>query len=364
VLDPQGTVLFSSHEDRSPIFADDPRADGATRLKAQNGAISGVSAHRDIGGRTVWIEVAENLSHRDVLIDDVVADFFPRVAWITLPILMVLLLLDAEIVRRAFVPVLRASQQASQIGPQRTDIRLSLEGIPTEIRPFIAAVNAALDRLEYGYSAQRDFAADVAHELRTPLAILRTRIETLPDKAVSGRLIHDVEAMTRIVGQLLEMAELEAVVVGPGEHADLHAVCAEVIEFLAPMALAQGKTIALIGTEEPVPVSGNAEMLSRAMRNLVENAIKHTPAGTSVDVVLETDGTVHVRDDGPGIPEEESGLLFRRFWRRDRKGAGSVGLGLAIVQRIVEAHGGRVTVENRPSGGAQFSLSVPKSLVV
>jgi signal transduction histidine kinase len=278
------------------------------------------------------------------------------VAWITLPILLIVLGIDVEIVRRAFRPVLQASRQASEIGPRRTDIRLPVEGIPDEIRSLVVAVNEALDRLEYGLRVQKEFAADAAHELRTPLAILRTRIDTLADKHVSELLREDVEAMSRTVAQLLEMAELETLHVDPADKADLHAVCAEVIEAIAPWAIAQDKTIALVGAELPVWIKGHAEMIARAIRNLVENAIKHTPAGASVEVVVEEDGTVRVRDEGPGVGENERELLFQRFWRRDRKRTGSAGLGLSIVRRIVEAHGGRVAVANRSTGGAEFSL--------
>ena len=98
-------------------------------------------------------------------------------------------------------------------------------------------------------------------------------------------------------------------------------------------------------------------MLSRAIRNLVENAINHSPSGMSVEIVVEDDGMVHVLDEGPGIKDDERDMIFRRFWRRDRRRAGGAGLGLSIVQRIADAHAAVITVENRPTGGASFSLS-------
>jgi signal transduction histidine kinase len=357
ILDPHGQVLFASRKAQAPIFPQDARSPEPAYLavRESGAALYGASIPKEIGDRKVWIEVAENLSHRDVLIDDVVANFFPRVAWITLPILLVVLGIDVEIVRRAFRPVLQASRQASEIGPRRTDIRLQVTGIPDEIRSLVVAVNEALDRLEYGLRVQKEFAADAAHELRTPLAILRTRIDTLADRQLSELLREDVESMSRTVSQLLEMAELETLHVDPADKADLHAVCAEVVELIAPWAIAQTKTIALTGAEHPVWIKGHAEMIARAIRNLVENAIRHTPAGASVEVAVDDHGTVHVRDEGTGIGENERELLFQRFWRRDRKRPGA-GLGLSIVQRIVEAHGGRITIANRSTGGAEFSL--------
>jgi len=117
-----------------------------------------------------------------------------------------------------------------------------------------------------------------------------------------------------------------------------------------------GKTIALTGATGPVWVHGNAEALFRAVRNLVENSIRHTPAGVSIEVELTEDGVVRVADDGPGVPESDREAIFRRFWRRDRGSTEGRGLGLAIVSRVAEAHDGSITVEDRPGGGAVFTL--------
>jgi signal transduction histidine kinase len=319
--------------------------------------MSGVSLEKEISGRRVWVQVGEDFAHRDVIIDDVVAEFFKRVGWITLPILLFLLGADIVIFRRALRPLLSASEMAKQINPKRTDVRLSAESIPKEILPLVQAVNQALDRLEAGFRVQREFTADAAHELRTPLTILRSRIDTLVDRKSSKALHQDIEGMARIVSQLLDIAELETLSIDPQEKADLRAICAEVAEFAAPLALAQGKDIALSGSEASVWVHGSAEMLSRAIRNLVENAINHSPPGTTVEIVVEDAGIVRVLDAGPGIKDDERELIFQRFWRRDRRRAGSAGLGLSIVQRIADAHAAVLSVENRPTGGAQFSLS-------
>jgi signal transduction histidine kinase len=162
--------------------------------------------------------------------------------------------------------------------------------------------------------------------------------------------------MARVVSQLLDIAELDSFVADPEETADVRAVTAEVAEFIAPLALAQGKDIALSGTTDPVWVRGNREMLGRAIRNLAENAINHTPGGSTVEFIVAPDGEVSVLDFGPGIPEDERNLIFQRFWRRDRRKAGSSGLGLSIVQRIAELYSATVTVENRKPHGARFSL--------
>jgi signal transduction histidine kinase len=359
VIDDTGRVLFSSLKDRSPIFPTDPRASDVTYLESRRGkaAFSGVSLVKQMDGRKVWVQAGEDLAHRDVIVDDIVADFFKRVGWITLPILLFLLAIDIVIFRRALRPLLNASEMAKKINPRRTDVRLPPEEIPKEILPLVEAVNQALDRLEAGFRVQREFTADAAHELRTPLTILRTRIDALTDQGVSKALHKDIDGMARIVNQLLDIAELETLSIDPLERADLRAICAEVAEFAAPLALAQGKNIALSGSDGPVWVNGNAEMLSRAIRNLVENAINYSPPGTTVEIVVEDGGTVRVLDEGPGIKADERELIFRRFWRRDRRRIEGAGLGLSIVQRIADAHAATISVENRPTGGAKFSLS-------
>ena len=358
VLDTTGHVLFSSRADGSALFPPSESLPGDWVMRRRNtgSVLFGVTVVRPVGERLYWIQIAQDLSHRDVIIDDIVTSFIPRVAWITFPILLVLLLIDILIFRRALEPVREASMTAAAIGPSRTDVRLPEQAMPTEIVPLVHAVNQALERLEAGYRAQREFTADVAHELRTPLAIMRARVDALDPSLAQDALRADIVGMARTVGQVLDIAELESFVVGDDAKADLHVVCSEAVAFMAPLAVDMSKTIALTGADGPVWVRGHADALFRAVRNLVENAIRHTPAGGSIEVEVMADGTVHVLDDGPGVPEDDHQSIFRRFWRRDRTRADGRGLGLAIVARVAEAHGGSVGVENRPEGGAMFTL--------
>jgi len=359
VLDEDGAVLFSSLPDNSAIFPDAGLTSAAVFFdrSVAGASVSGARIPKTIAGHELWIDVAEDLSHRDVIIDDIVGNFLRSVIWVTLPLLLLLLGFDIAIVRSAFKPILKASDEAENISPAKPGIRLSSSLIPKEILPLVTAMNNALDRLEAGFQMQREFAADAAHELRTPLAVLHTRIDTLTDKQVSAQLRDDVARMTRTVNQLLEMAESETYIVGPDERADLHATCVDVVAFLAPLVFEQGKSISVTGAEMPVWVIGNPEMVARAVRNLVENAIKYSPAGGDIEVAVAAQGAVRVIDQGPGIGDDEKQLLFRRFWRRDRRGPNSLGLGLSIVQRIMEAHAGTIDVPNRSPRGTEFVLT-------
>jgi signal transduction histidine kinase len=358
VLDPSGKVLFASRRDVAPLFPIEPSAEAPDIRDVEHGdkIISGVSVPDSVDGHPLYIQVGEDLSHRDVLTDDIVANFFMRVGWITLPILLLLLTADIIIFRRAVRPLIQASEDAQNIGPMRTDIRIPTEDIPSEIRPLVEAVNQALDRLERGFRIQREFTADAAHELRTPLAILRARLETLTDTKLRLELNDDIDSMSRIINQLLEVAELDVVVVGPSEQTDLTSVGSEVVQAMAPLALRQNRSLALTGVSDPVWVKGNAEMIQRAIRNLVENALRHTPVGTTVEVNIDGEGGVHVSDEGPGVPPSERELIFQRFWRRDRRRIGGAGLGLAIVRRIVDAHDGSVAISDGETRGAVFSI--------
>jgi signal transduction histidine kinase len=359
VLDNSGRVLFSSHNSQSPIFPFESSGQDISFHEARqgNGIISGVVLRRTLDSRVLWVQVGENLAHRDVLTDDIVANFFRRVSWVTIPILLLLLGADILIFRRAIRPLHQASKEAANISPLRTEIRLSENDIPREILPLVGAINQALERLDRGFQRQREFTADAAHELRTPLAVLRARLDTLPNGDTVAALRRDVDGMSRIVGQLLDLSEIDGLAFEPEEKVDLRNVCAEVAEFIAPLAVAMNRDVALTAGDQPVVVPGNAELLKRAVRNLVENALAHTKERSTVEIRVEERGAIIVFDEGPGIRSTDRDVLFERFWRGDRTRSGGAGLGLSIVKRIVEGHRGKVSAENRPTGGAAFSIS-------
>jgi signal transduction histidine kinase len=372
VLDRKGDVLFTSLEQGRALMASrsdtsEPYYFTGNRDFEQRGNaafISGASIPFQVAGELVWVQVGEDMTHRDVLIDDVVNDFFSRVGWITAPILLLLLAIEIVIIRRGLQPVVRASDLATRIGPATVDLRLPEAGMPREILPLVHAINEALDRLEHGFRAQREFTADAAHELRTPLAILHAHVDMIEDDEVAEALRQDIATMSRLVGQLLEIAELETLVISPDELADLSAVCSRTSAYIAPLAAKQGKSVKVIAGAEPVLIRGNADALGQAVRNLVENALVHTAPGTTVEVRLTDAPAIHVCDHGPGVPKAERAIVFRRFWRRDRRRSGSSGLGLSIVSRIVEAHGGSVAVDDNRGGGAIFSIRFPASVRV
>jgi signal transduction histidine kinase len=358
IIDDAGRTVFStlgSNEGLAVVDSKDTQISFFHQRRDRSFYYGIILPVSESGGRA-WIEVAQNLESPDVVIDDVAARFFERIAWIALACLAVLLVADVLIVRRALAPLLGASQSALLIGPNTINARIPTKDLPREALPLVQAINQVLDRLQRGFQAQGEFAADAAHELRTPLSVIKTHIDTQLDPKVARALQSDIASMSRIVDQLLDLTELESISVLPGEKADLLEICSAVVGSMAPLALSSGKSAELIAGPESIWVPGNSEMLLRAIRNLVDNAIRLTEPGTTVEVELASDATVSVKDRGPGVPLDERALIFRRFWRHDRRDKGHSGLGLSIVERTLQIHGGTIEVSDRPGGGAIFRV--------
>lgn len=358
VADRQGRRLAASGAAPARLF----RAEVADRtyFHTQLGGVSyvGVEAPVRVAGRPLLIEVVQNMDAPDVVIDDVEDVFLSHLAWLIVPVLLALFALDLIVVRTVLTPVLRASLEAREIDAARLDVRIHERGLPDEVRPLVRAVNQALVRLQRAFQAQRDFTADVAHELRTPLAVLRLRVEAMSDRKTSEALLSDIEMMSRVVEQLLALAELESAPPHAPVTTDLGAAAERVVRHLAPAAIANRKALALIPSEGPNLVCAEPGAVFQALRNLVENALAHSPEGGTVEVKLEPGGVARVLDRGPGVPAAERELIFERFWRRDRRSGSGAGLGLAIVSRIVGAYGGAVRVSEREGGGADFTLQL------
>ena len=318
----------------------------------------GATLTTQINGAPVFVQVFEDLDERGVLLDDLVREFFVQVGWLLIPFVGLLLVVNLVSIWAGLRPLTRVSRMATEIGPESTGRRLPEEDQPRELLPLIRSVNRALERLDRGFQTQRQFTADAAHELRTPLAVLSAHLDTLSDSKAVAALRQEVAVMSRLVGQLLRIAQLDALSLGAFETVDLHQIAVGAASALAPLALKNGKSIAVGGAERPVWVRGDTEALSQAIRNLIENALTHSPKGTTVEILVDADRTIRVIDSGPGVPPDNRALIFQRFWRADRR-SGGAGLGLAIVAKVAETHGGTINVEDAPTGGAAFVLRLP-----
>jgi signal transduction histidine kinase len=271
----------------------------------------------------------------------------------------------------ALRPVRRVSEAARHIGANALDTRLALDGPNDEVKELADTFDAMLEKLQGTFELQNRFVADVAHELRTPLASLRTNLEVVASDPQAD--LEDYRAMTAtqeraltrlecLVADLLILATTEQQ--QPGETVTLASLLEEAICDLEYVASLRQVEIQLANDMEVV-VRGNASLLARAFSNLIENAIYYNHPGGKVIVTIDCKdawAVVIVADTGIGIPCEKQSRIFDRFYRADSSRSrhkGGAGLGLSIVSTIVQQHGGRIQVESTPNVGSTFTVLLP-----
>lgn len=362
LIDNKRNILIASEDKARDVFSTlsaEQLQRPESYFRLINGDGSGAPYYvlqKTLAGRPdLHVVVAQGHLHSDVYIDTLLTEFASHIGW-TLPIILIgTLLFSVWTIRTSLRPIKDLSDRARMIRPETRGLRLPTSEVSDEMLPLIQAINSALDRFEKGFEVQRRFTANAAHELRTPLALLTARLDQLEESATAQQLASDIERMNRLVSQLLLVSRLENTtpILEPG--VDLNVVGETVVALMAPLAIAQNKSIALRRASGPVRVLAMQHQLEDAVRNLIENAISHTPPGTEVDVSIGDDGSLAVRDHGPGVPIDLRERIFERFWR-GRERSGGAGLGLAIVAETMRAHGGRVSVDDATDGGAIFTL--------
>jgi two-component system OmpR family sensor kinase len=284
-----------------------------------------------------------------------------------LPLLAILIWL---VVGHALEPLQRLT---TLVKARRVDALdpLPNEPLPDEVQPLVSALNDLLVRLGAALERERAFMADAAHELRTPLTALNLQMEMLAratnevERAdAMDRLSAGVQRAIRLVEQMLSLARQEPRVDRSRVSVALHEIAREVVAELVPFA--DAKQIDLgISESQPAFARGDPDALRTLIRNLVDNAVRYTPAGGRVDVCLEghTNRIVlRVVDTGPGIPPEERARVFDRFYRRPGTSPPGSGLGMAIVKAIADTHGATVALDSGPEGhGLAVTVSFPSA---
>jgi heavy metal sensor kinase len=279
------------------------------------------------------------------------------------------------LMRRALRPVDEITQSAERITSRNLSERLPVARTGDELERLSTSLNRMITRLEEAFQHISRFSADASHELRTPLTILRGELEAMagqpqlaPEvRETIGSALEETERLGKIVESLLAISRLDA---GEARMERVEFDLAELARTTSEQMrlLAEDKNISLdCDAATPVEVVGDRARLKQVVVNLLDNAIKYTPAGGSVQVTVSAangSALLEVADDGPGIPAEALPHLFERFYRVDKarsRQMGGAGLGLSIVKSICAAHGGRVEVQSVEGRGSRFQVAIPLS---
>lgn len=311
------------------------------------------------------IQVAQPMSVRQVLAAGMaLRALVPLLA--LLPVLGILIWLT---IGRGLQPLDRMAEALGRRTPDSLDA-LPEAGLPREIRPLVHALNDLLGRLARALESQKAFVADAAHELRTPLTAVQLQIQLAERaktsderEAAFARLKGGQARAAHLVQQLLTLARQEpGVAQQTFTPVDLAEMARLVVSEYAPLAADRHIDLGL-SQAEPASVAGDFEALRVMLGNLVDNAIRYTPAGGTVDVALRLSGreaVMEISDTGPGIPQEDCARVFDRFYRREATHEPGSGLGLAIVKNIADRHHASILLENRaPGPGLRVAIGFP-----
>ncbi|MFN7369620.1 MAG: sensor histidine kinase, partial [Burkholderiales bacterium] len=265
-------------------------------------------------------------------------------------------LAGALAVRSVLGPIRTAEQAARKVGGRNLAARLPEDQMPAEIKPLVEAFNGVLERLERTFQEQERFIANAAHELKTPLALARARVEAgLDNEQDRNRLLQDLDTMGRQVQQLLQLAQMaDPQTLRPSQIKPVE-VAREVLNHLAYKAHRSDITLHLEQAAVDVQIEADPGALFVLLKNLVENALDFSPPGADVKVRLSMTG-ISVQDHGPGVTAEHRAQIFERFWRAPGQSRSGSGLGLALVREIALAHGWSVSCSEATGGGALFTV--------
>ena len=276
------------------------------------------------------------------------------------------------ITRRAMAGVTRVARTAQRIGSEALDTRVSAGNEGLEVQELAQAFNDMLQRIQAAMDELRRVTDNIAHDLRSPIARIRGfaemaltgRDNNMGVQDLAARVMEESDRLIGMINDLLDIARTRAgVQVLEKESVDMVGLVADAVDLFIPSAQAKGIVMDVTLPRTPVMVHGDLSRLQRVVANLLDNAIKFTPAGGKVHVTVERSGdeaAIRIRDTGIGIPQSEITKVFNRFYRADtsRSTPGS-GLGLSLAQAVVQAHNGRITVTSTPGKGSEFVVVLP-----
>lgn len=316
---------------------------------------------------TMLIHVAEQTEVRDQLARSVAANLL-RPLWIALPLLAVLLWWA---VTGGLKPLTRLTHEIERRAPDNL-APLDATAKPQEVAPLIERLNHLFHRIGDTLENERRFTADAAHELRTPVAAIKAQAQVACGASSDAERNHALagaiagcDRATHLIEQLLTLARLESISVDTVEPCPLHKLVASVLAEMAPAALDKGVQLELAEGEEAF-TNGLPALMTVLLRNLIDNAVRHTPPGTTVHVEVSSpqgNPCISVSDDGPGLPPEELDKISQRFYRPLGTVASGSGLGLSIVRRIAELHSATLSFSsNATNSGLKVTVIFPHAV--
>lgn len=338
-----------------PLAADIFADDWVTRLDLSGAPL--IVAGHEFAGR------ADGLRMVFVMADDpagllrgaFLTEFYRHVGLPMLPVVLLLIGTNALLIRKGLAPLAQAAAWARSLRPGVAVPPPPVAGLPAEVADLVKATQRSLDGLAAALEAETRHAAEAAHALRTPVAVLVARLDALPPSASTELLRADLASLSRTVKQVLASSRADRMTVAEDTAVDLRVAATAVTAALAPFAYDKGVELALETPDQPVLAQADVEGIEVALANLVENAILHGGAG-SVEITVGPGPVIRVRDYGPGLPHGGKASMFKPFWRGQGALPGGAGLGLAIVDRVQRGQGGSVDVQSPAGGGTEFTL--------
>ena len=314
--------------------------------------------------RSVQIQVAEAASQRRAYS----ASMYQRLALLAALWIPLTALLIGWILKSSFAPLGASARAVAARSPE--DLRPVQErGMPVEVAPLLTALNRLLERMRNALQMERRFTSDAAHELRSPLAAIRANAQVMQHarspaefSGAAGDLLASVDRSSRLIDQLLLLARLDGDESATREFAAIDVAAAVHAACDAQQGFAAARQVRLQADAAAVAIHGSGPLLAILLRNLLDNAIRYSPAGGAVRIACRraTDGIeLIISDQGAGIPADERAHIFERFYRVVGGEASGSGLGLSIVQRIAELHGARIEVRDAAGGGTCFVVTFP-----
>jgi signal transduction histidine kinase len=359
IVDAEGNVALLS-EAGAQFWPDGllPRGPDPERFDFERDGVVFFAATEPVAGhgKTWYLQVAVSNRMMSLLHRVAMPLAGSGIALFTLVLLVAFGLCTWITLRYTLRPLQDVSTSAAGISLYSMHARLRTDAVPTEIAPLVDSFNRVLERLEQAYRAQQEFLGNAAHELKTPLAMIRAQVELGVDgEEDRAALLKDVAYMSRQVQQLLLLAEASEATNYAFGTVRVSDIADEAIGYLRRMAEAAGVTLAVSTVDEGLTWQADRGALFTLLKNLLENAIEHAPAGSTVSLEIARDG-LSVRDHGPGVEAPQLSVLFERFWRGPHRRDLGAGLGLSICQEVARAHGWRLAAE-RAEPGLRFTLT-------